>query len=97
MTHIEKLHLEAINNSKFEAPYSPIPQIAENEAAKKSAEITEQISCEFVEWCRDNTVVDLACGEWFLEDIRMTTKQLFQEYLKSKENDKTKCTNQLNT
>ena len=92
MTHIEQLHLEAINNSKFEAPYSPIPQIAENVAAKKSAEITEQIACEFAEWCRDRAVREYIYGDlkptnnWELrtEQKIVTTKQLFQEYLKSK-------------
>ena len=80
MTHIEKLHLEAINNSKFEAHYSPIPQIAENVAAKKSAEITEQIAIEFVLWIYYNE-------EWV---STKTNEELFQEYLKSKENDKSK-------
>ena len=65
MTHIEKLHLEAINNSKFEAPYSPIPQIAENVAAKKSAEITEQISCEFAIFF--SGVIPILGKKWQLE------------------------------
>ena len=81
MTHIEKLHLEAINNSKFEAHYSPIPQIAENVAAKKSAEITEQIAIEFAQWVDRNK----------FNIFNLSFKELFQEYLKSKENEQKKA------
>lgn len=77
MTHIEKLHLEAIANSKFQTTYSPIPQIDENIAAKKSAEITKNIAIEFVLWIYYNE-------EWVSSK---TNEELFQEYLKSKENE----------
>ena len=93
MTHIEQLHLEAINNSEFIAAYSPIHLIEKSVAANKSAEITEQIACEFSEWCRDRAVREYIYGDlkptnnWELrtEQKIVTTKQLFQEYLKSKE------------
>lgn len=93
MTHIEQLHLEAINNSKFEAPYSPIPQIAVRVAARKSAETTEQISCEFAEFISNHRLdfQPSTNGAFIGLDMkRYTPKELFQEYLKSKENDKTK-------
>lgn len=94
MTHIEKLHLEAIdNNICSESNYSRI--LGKNEAASKSAEITEQISCEFVEWL--TKIEAYPCinkefnGLWVMhpqDPKNYTPKELFQEYLKSKENDK---------
>lgn len=99
MTQIEQLHLEAIDNAEFIAAYAPIPLIEKSVAAKKSAEITEQIACEFVEWLDDNSY----CWNWYYkkytkyrkilpiaESDLKTTKQLFQEYLKSKENEQNK-------
>lgn len=82
MTHIEKLHLEAINNNICsESNYSGI--LGKNEAASKSAEITEQIACEFAQWVDRNK----------FNIFNLSFKELFQEYLKSKENDKTERTN----
>jgi len=79
MTHIEQLHLDAITS--------------------KSAEITENIACEFAEWLNDNSY----CWNWYYKKYTRfwmahpipklymkTTKELFQEYLKTKENDKSK-------
>lgn len=54
---------------------------------KKSAEITEQIAIEFAQWVDRNK----------FNIFNLSFKELFQEYLKSKENDKTERTNQLNT
>ena len=81
MTHIEQLHLDAMR------------WVTTIQAAKKSAEITEQIACEFAEFCRDRAVRETIYGSveptnnWELraEQKIVTTKQLFQEYLKSKE------------
>ena len=89
MTHIEQLHLEAINNSKFKATYSPIPLIEKSVAAKKSAEITEQIACDFAKWLDDNYHY---CGFGGDEVKKASYKLWFEEYLeylKSKENDTT--------
>lgn len=93
MTYIEKLHLEAIdNNICSESNYSRI--LGKNEAASKSAEITENIAIEFAEWASKYDWVFMADRNyWVNDDSRLhpkTTKQLFQEYLKSKENDKSK-------
>jgi hypothetical protein len=78
MNYIEQLHLDAINNAEFVAAYSPIPLIEKSIASKKSAEITENIACEFAKWLDD----------YQLSDYQY--KLLFQEYLKTKENDKSK-------
>lgn len=96
MTHIEQLHLEAIANSLYFV--FGIPQIDENKAAKKSAEITEQVACDFVEWISRFCYIDWDVKDkmYFLYPIPYDgeaiydVKKLFQEYLKSKENDKSK-------
>lgn len=80
MTHIEQLHLDAINNAKFKASYSPIPQISESIAVSKSAEITENIAIEFAEWLDNNS------DEPQFHLVQWTYKSMFQEYLKTKEN-----------
>lgn len=86
MTHIEKLHLEAIdNNICSESNYSRI--LGKNEAASKSAEITEQIACGFAEWIERKK---LDSSGKHLHILRLLPKELFQEYLKSKENEQKK-------
>ena len=92
MTHIEQLHLEAINDSKFKATYSPIPQIKESMLVKQSAEITEQIACEFQEWINSFCYIDWDVQDKMYYEVPSgkaiyDVKELFQEYLKSKEND----------
>lgn len=73
MNKIEQMHLDAMI-------------IKDLQAASKSAEITEQIAIEFMDWCRDNTVVDAAPKPYHRKlQIRMTTKELFQEFLKTKQ------------
>lgn len=103
MTHVEQLHLEAIESNVYirqeygedrQDDNSSIANISK--AASKSAEITEQISCEFAEWLDDNSY----WWNWYYkkftkyrkilpiaESDLKTTKELFQEYLKSKENE----------
>jgi hypothetical protein len=76
MTHIEQLHLDAINDTEYELiKHSAIYQIDKDKAAAKSAEITENIACEFAKWLDD----------YQLSDYQY--KLLFQEYLKTKENE----------
>jgi hypothetical protein len=61
MKHIEQLHLDAMI-------------VKDLQAASRSAEITENIACEFAKWLDD----------YQLSDYQY--KLLFQEYLKTKEN-----------
>jgi hypothetical protein len=72
MNYIEQLHLDAINNAKFKASYSPIPQISESIAVSRSAEITKQISIEFAKWA-DRLALTSIC------------ESDFEEFLKSKQ------------
>jgi hypothetical protein len=63
-------------------------------ASKESAEITQRIAIEFAEWLNDNSY----CWNWYykkytrfwmahpIPELYMkTTKELFQEYLKTKQ------------
>jgi hypothetical protein len=74
MIKIEQLHLEAITSVHDDG-----------ESSIKSAEITEKIAIEFVEW-RDTKLKEL--NKWILNDVPMgdkfTTKELFDEFLKTK-------------
>jgi hypothetical protein len=62
----------------------------------KSAEITENIACEFAEWCqkpsledlRQPNVIYIPSGNFYWrKHKKYTPKELFQEYLKTKEHD----------
>jgi hypothetical protein len=80
MTHIEKLHSEGMSfvdgtKSEESRKYYKI---------KKSAEITENIAIEFVEWVERNK---LDSSGKYLHIFHLSPKDLFQEYLKSKENE----------
>lgn len=86
MTHIEQLHLDAINNAEYIAAYSLIPLIEKSVVSKKSAEITEQIACDFIAWVERNK---LDSSGKYLHLFHLSYKDLFQEYLKSKENETT--------
>jgi hypothetical protein len=91
MTHIEQLHLDAINNAEFLAAYSPIPLIEKSIASKESAEITENIACEFAIFF--SGVMPMNCKEIMRRlDLpnEEKVKLVFKEYLKTKENDKSK-------
>jgi hypothetical protein len=75
MTHIEKLHLDAITSEVYIIEKYGQDQIADiDKAAAKSAEITEQIAIEFIIWIYKNE----ECVS------SKTNKELFQEYLKTK-------------
>jgi hypothetical protein len=99
MTHIEQLHLEAIQKDKEIRKY-----LCENDfgtskleiiVAKKSAKTTKNIAIEFAQWIKTYCIVD-----WDETDTPFyrvvyrvgsnffyTEKELFQEYLKTKENE----------
>lgn len=76
MTHIEQLHLDAIQKDKTVRKHLCVNDWGTSDleitVAKKSAEITKQIACDFMDWYWDSG-----------------TEKLFQEYLKSKENETT--------
>jgi hypothetical protein len=78
MNYIEQLHLDAINNSNFVAPYSPIPLIEKSIAATKSAEITDNIAIGFVEWLLCNFIFNYS-GKY----KGYSNKELYQEFMKS--------------
>ena len=79
MNKLEQLHLDAINNNICsESNYTKI--LGKNEAASKSAEITEQIAIEFWAWMRENDTPENA--EMY---GNFTDKDLFQEFLKTKQ------------
>jgi hypothetical protein len=90
MTHIEKLHLDAITSEVYIIPKYGQDEIADaDKAAAKSAEVTENIACEFAEWINNRGYTQVEDG-FFASLIDLngkSTKQLFQEYLKTKEND----------
>jgi hypothetical protein len=91
MTHIEKLHFDAFESDAIMANLI----CGETErASKESAEITQRIAIEFAEWLNDNSY----CWNWYykkytrfwmahpIPELYMkTTKELFQEYLKTKQ------------
>jgi hypothetical protein len=91
MTHIEKLHFDAFESDAIMANLI----CGETErASKESAEITQRIAIEFAEWLNDNSY----CWNWYykkytkyrmalpIAELDMkTTKELFQEYLKTKQ------------
>jgi len=80
MTHIEQLHLDAIYGSILAGPKAL-------EAAEAAAEITENIACEFADWLVDIKSSIAYNDETCLRLYKKSTKELFQEYLKTKEND----------
>ena len=83
MNKLEQLHLNAIDNNICpENNYTII--LGKNDAASKSAEITEQVAIEFgsflgkkCNWVNNSYYSYL--GKTY------TTKQLFQEFLKTKQ------------
>lgn len=92
MTHIQKLHLNNFNK------YFSIASIncPVTEAAMKSAEITENIACGFAEFISNHRLdfQPSTLGRFIGLDMKSyTAKELFKEYLKTKENDTPKFTN----
>jgi hypothetical protein len=101
MEHIEQLHLDAITSEVYiiqECGTDGQDQIEDiDKAAAKSAEITESIAIGFVEWL--TKIEAYPCinrelnGLWVMhpqDPKNYTPKELYQEYLKTKENDKSK-------
>jgi hypothetical protein len=80
MTHIEQLHLEAINDTEYELiKHSAIYQIDKDKAASKSAAITKQIAIEFAKFIDDNS------DEPQFDLVQWTYESWFEEFLKSKQ------------
>jgi len=80
MTHIEQLHLNNFGNYfSITSTNCPVTQ-----AAIKSAEITENIAIEFADWLvyikSSIAYNDETCPRLY----KKSTKELFQEYLKTK-------------
>ena len=74
MNKIEQLHLDAMI-------------VKDLQAAVKSAEITGQIACEFAEWIADSKKHGWCkqLYEAMIVNKVKTTKELFQEFLKTKQ------------
>jgi len=75
MNKIAELHLEAFTHTEYN-PEDKVPNYVG--IAKASAEITEQIAVEFCQWLDYNAQQ----REYYPMRI-MTTKELFQEFLKT--------------
>ena len=78
MNKIEQLHFEAIVESEF-SEYTGHFE-GQELAASKSAEITEQIAIEFADWLIKELVLS-SHGKF----LSYTPKELFQEFLKTKQ------------
>ena len=79
MTHIEQLHLDAMI-------------VKDLQAAIKSAEITENIACEFALFFSGAMPMPMNCKQIMRrQDLsdEQKVKLIFREYLKSKENETT--------
>ncbi len=98
MNKIEQMHLDAIQNDKHIRKQLCVNDFGtsdlEKTVASKSAEITEQIAIEFAEWCnkpnlediRQGNVVYVPSGNFYWhKHKKYTLKELFQEFLKTKE------------
>jgi hypothetical protein len=76
MNYIEKLHWYTIEKSRvFDNIYDGNKYIAKN-----SAEITENIAIEFTEW--QQTLLFTENSDWLIDK---STKELFDEFLKTKQ------------
>lgn len=87
MNKLEQLHLVAIRSS-IGGNY--LKQYEETDVASKSAEITQQISAEFAEWCANSHFHYYYNGDdwcWGNSHTQqyLSTKELFQEFLKTKQ------------
>lgn len=77
MTYIEKLHSEGM----YFVDSTKSEESRKYYKIKKSAEITENIAIEFAQWVDRNK----------FNIFNLSFKELFQEYLKSKENEQKKA------
>ena len=87
MNQIEQLHKENIENCFDWINWSESDDISK-EAASKSAEITEQIAIEFAQFIEGAYSFGNITGKWYLHmntDKEYTAKELFQEFLKTKQ------------
>lgn len=83
MNKIEQLHLDGIEtNISSESNYAKI--LGKQEAASKSADITEDIAVEFAEWVIKHLVNNIETGNYMSNEPK-TTKELFQEFIKTKQ------------
>ena len=89
MNKIEQMHYSSIVKIYLDAfKVGGNARMDCEKAASKSAEITEQISIEFAEWCESNAAREKS-GMWMIYSnptIFLTKEQLFQEFLKTKTN-----------
>lgn len=87
MNYIEQLHLEAIDTNIWLEGKEEYENA--DKAATKSAKITKQIAIEFTEWCviNANPIAPNECFWNLRTDIskELTTSELYQEFLKTKE------------
>ena len=87
MNKLEQLHLDAIAQADYD-PEDKVPNYVG--FASKSAEITEQIAIEFSLWQQSGDCLYVLNDEdewWnpYDDKERLTTKDLFQEFLKTKQ------------
>jgi hypothetical protein len=85
---LQELHLEAIENS-YHTVYRNMneeEEVNNEEAASKSAEITEQIAIEFALWIADTKKHGYSkqLYEAMIVNKVSTPKELFQEFLKTR-------------
>jgi hypothetical protein len=88
MNKLEQLHLEAIKMNTYPDSLWGANYVAGVDiAASKSAEITEQIAVEFAEWIADSKKHGWCkqLYEAMIVNKVKTTKELFQEFLKTKQ------------
>ena len=76
MNYIEKLHLDVLDENTIH--HQEVPNDLDTiKSAQKSAEITEQIAIEFLDFIGDN---DSLFEKWATN--KKSSKELFQEFLK---------------
>ena len=89
MNKIEQMHLDATDFNTI--VHHDVPNDVDSiKAASKSAEITEQIAIEFAEWIGSNYFTQNDNEKWcsellYYSGCSYSTKELFQEFLKTKQ------------
>ncbi len=79
MDKITQQHLEAIESECIHMTYSD-EHNAESKAAEKCAEITEQVAIGFAIWVNYKCYVYDSNDEWYLDDIKFTSKEIIELY-----------------
>ena len=91
MNKLAELHLDGFTQAEY-SPEDKVPNYVG--FAKESAIITEQVAIEFAEWCnkpssedlRQGNVVYVPSGNFYWhKHEKYTPKELFQEFLKTKQ------------